>query len=131
MIINAFLVRKACRKLLIMLKWSVVLTVCSYHVTFAFQSESALYSCLKVKDHLCRNRHEISGLSDCNKTRTHDHLVFKRTLNHLAKLAKLSLQTKWLWVQVLLQSLECCSSLIHPALCFIFCSMKNKGGKST
>ena len=29
-----------------------------------------------------------SELSDCNWTRTHNHLVHKRTLNHLAKLAK-------------------------------------------
>ena len=27
-------------------------------------------------------------ISDCNWTRTHNHLVHKRTLNHLAKLAK-------------------------------------------
>ena len=27
-------------------------------------------------------------LSDCNWTRTHNHLVHTRTLNHLAKLAK-------------------------------------------
>ena len=27
-------------------------------------------------------------LSDCNGTRTHNHLVGKRILNHLAKLAK-------------------------------------------
>ena len=27
-------------------------------------------------------------LSDCNETRTHNHLVRKRTFNHLAKLAK-------------------------------------------
>ena len=27
-------------------------------------------------------------LSDCNWTRTHNHLVHKRTLNYLAKLAK-------------------------------------------
>ena len=25
-------------------------TVCSYHVTYAFQSESTLYSCLNVKE---------------------------------------------------------------------------------
>ena len=30
----------------------------------------------------------IPRLSDCNGTRTHNHLVRKRTLNHLAKLAK-------------------------------------------
>ena len=30
----------------------------------------------------------ITNLSDCKWTRTHNHLVFKRTLNHLAKLGK-------------------------------------------
>ena len=30
----------------------------------------------------------IFRVSDCNWTRTHNHLVHKRTLNHLAKLAK-------------------------------------------
>ena len=42
------------------------LTVCSYHVTYAFQSESTLYSCLNVKELLARSRREIWGLSDCN-----------------------------------------------------------------
>ena len=41
------------------LKIKDVLTVCSYHVTYAFQSESALYSCLNVKELLARSRHEI------------------------------------------------------------------------
>ena len=58
-----------------------------------FQSESTLHSCLNVKELLARNRREIWCLSDCNWTRTHNHLVRKRTLNHLTKL------TKWLsWV---------------------------------
>ena len=35
------------------------MTVCSYHVTYAFQSESTLYSCLNVKELLARNRREI------------------------------------------------------------------------
>ena len=90
-----------------------VLSVCSYHVTYAFQSESTLYSCLNVKELLARSRREIWNLSDCNWTRTHNHLVHKRTLNHIAKLAKLAslakwlsvrLWTKWLWVRVKLQS---------------------------
>ena len=34
----------------------VVMTLCSCHVTYAFQSESTLYSCLNVKE---RSRHEI------------------------------------------------------------------------
>ena len=62
--------------------------LCSYHVTYALQSESTLYSCLKVKEILARSRHEIWSLSDCNWTWTHNQLVHKRTLNHLAKLAK-------------------------------------------
>ena len=47
-----------------------------------------LYSCLNVKELLAQNRREIWSLSDCNWTRTHNHLVRKRTLNHLVKLAK-------------------------------------------
>ena len=50
---------------------------------------------------------------DKNEIRTHNHfLVHKRTLNHLAKLAKLAkwlsvrLRTKWLWVPILLLSLK-------------------------
>ena len=35
------------------------LTVCFYHVTYAFQSESTLYSCLDVKELLARSRREI------------------------------------------------------------------------
>ena len=45
----------------------------------------------------------------CNWTRTQNHLVLKRTLNHLAKLAKwlsVCLRTKWFWVRVQLQSLH-------------------------
>ena len=87
------------------------MVVCSYHVTYAFQSESTLYSCLNVKEPLARSRHKIWSWSECNWTRTHNHLVDKRTPNHLAKLAKLAkwlsvpLWTKWLWVPVQLQSL--------------------------
>ena len=51
----------------------VFLNVCSYHVTYAFRSESTLYSCLNVKELLARNRREIWSLSDCNGTRTHNH----------------------------------------------------------
>ena len=44
--------------------------------------------CLKVGELLARNRCETWSSSDCNWTRTHNHLFRKRTLNHLAKLAK-------------------------------------------
>ena len=60
-------------------------TVCSCHVTYAFQSESALYSGLNIKELLVRSRREIRNLSDCNWTRTQIHLVRKRTRNHLVK----------------------------------------------
>ena len=60
--------------------------VCSCHVTYAFQSESTLCSCLNVKELLARSRREIWTWSDCNWTRTQNHLVLKRTLNHVANL---------------------------------------------
>ena len=62
------------------------LTVCSYHVTYTFQSESTLYSCLNVKELFARSRREIWSLSNCNWSRTHNHIVHTRTLHHLATL---------------------------------------------
>ena len=44
--------------------------------------------------------------SDCNWTRTQNHLVLERTLNHLAKWLSVRLRTKWFWVRVQLQSLH-------------------------
>ena len=70
--------------------WVVIclvhLTVCFCHVTYVFQNESILYSCLNVKELLAWSRHKIWSLSDCNWTQTHNHLVHKWTLKHLAKL---------------------------------------------
>ena len=42
--------------------WSIMkvyLTVCSCHATYAFESESTLYSCLNFKELLARSRREI------------------------------------------------------------------------
>ena len=39
---------------------------------------------LNFKELLARNRREIWSLSDCNGTRTNNHLIRTRTLNHLA-----------------------------------------------
>ena len=50
-------------------------TVCSCHVTYAFENESTLYSCLNAKELLARSRREIWRWSDCNSTRTQNHLV--------------------------------------------------------
>ena len=47
-----------------------------------------MYTCLNVKEPLAWNRRDIWSLSDSNGIRTHNHLVRKRTLNHLVKLAK-------------------------------------------
>ena len=55
------------------------LTVCSSHVTCAFQSESTLYSCLNFKKRFAGNRRSIY-------------------LN-------VRLRTKWLWIGILLQHL--------------------------
>ena len=44
--------------------------------------------CLNVKGHLALTRCEIIKLSDCNWTLTQNHLLRKRALNHLAKMAK-------------------------------------------
>ena len=64
------------------------LTVSCYHVTFVFQSKSILYISLNVKELLAQNKCKVWSLSDCSRTPTYNHLVHKRTLNHLAKLAK-------------------------------------------
>ena len=44
--------------------------------------------CLIIKELLAQSRHEIWSLSDWNWIRTQNHLICKRTLNHLTKLAK-------------------------------------------
>ena len=89
---------------------NVYLTVCSYHITYAFQGEATSYSCLNVKELLARSRRDIWSFNDCNWTAT----VYKRILNHLAELAKLAswakwlrvrLWIKWLWIRVQLQSM--------------------------
>ena len=48
------------------------------------------------KGHVVVERHDRQD-SDCNWTRTHNHLLHKRTLNHLAKLVSLA---KWLSVRL-------------------------------
>ena len=62
---------------------SSILTVCSCHVRYAFQSESTLYSCLNVKELLARSRGEIWSF----------------------KWLSVFLRTVWFWAWVQLQSL--------------------------
>ena len=66
-------------------------------MSFRVNPHSIVY--LNVKEILARSRHHIWSLSDSNVIRTQNHLVRKRTLNHLAKLR---LQTKWLWFEFML-----------------------------
>ena len=67
---------------------TVHLTLCSCHVMYVFQSDSTLYSCLNVKELLARRRREIWRWSYCNWSENSNHLLLKRTLNHVAKLAE-------------------------------------------
>ena len=85
-----------------------LLTVCYYQVMYAFQSESTLHSYLNVKELLAGTSCDIWYLSVSNEIRTHNHLVCKRTLNHLAKWLSVRLRTKWLWVRIPLLSLNFC-----------------------
>ena len=64
--------------MLLVLICAVHLTVCSYHVTYVFQSESALYSCLNVKELLAQSRSEIWSLSDSNWTQRSGRKMNKR-----------------------------------------------------
>ena len=64
----------------------VHLTVCCDHVTYAFQSEFTLYSCMNIKELLAPNRRDISSLGDSNGTWTHNRSVRKWVVNNLAKL---------------------------------------------
>ena len=82
---------------------TVHLTVCSCHLTYAFQSEFTLYSWLNVKELLARSRREICSLSYCDWTWTHNHLVHKQTFNYLAKWLSVRLWNKWLWIRVQMQ----------------------------
>ena len=56
------------------------------HKSFRVNPHSIV--CLNVKELLAQSRCHIWNLSDSNLIRTHNHLVCKPTLNHLAKLAK-------------------------------------------
>ena len=61
-------------------------------VTYVFQSEFTLYSCLNVKELLAQNRRDIWSLNDSNGIWSQNHLVRKWILNNLANLAK------WLYI---------------------------------
>ena len=80
------------------------MTVCSYNVTYTFQSESTLYSCFNVKELFARNKRNIWSLSHYNWTLTHNHLVRKRTLNQIIELCCEYLSLPCIWLYVLIMS---------------------------
>ena len=57
-------------------------------MTFVFQSDPTLYSCLNVKEPPAQNKCGNWKLSDTNGIWTQNLLVCKQTLRHLLKLAK-------------------------------------------
>ena len=97
------------KKLCIQINFKL-LTLCYYHVMYAFQSEFTLYNSLNVKELLAWYWYDIWNLSDSIGIRIHKHLVRKRLLNHLANLGSLGkwlcvrLRTKWLWIHFPLPS---------------------------
>ena len=78
------------------------------HVVFSchigVQSESTLWRCLTATELVAQSRRDIWRLSDCSKTRTHNHLVRKQTFSHLAKLDSFHAGCGFEY---------CCSHLIH------------------
>ena len=91
----------------------VHLTVCYYHVTYSFQSETTCYICLNINEPFSRNRSDLWNLSYFNGTRTHNHLLHKRTFKHLAK------PTKWLsWIVSTYpyRALDCMSLSCHVSI---------------
>ena len=71
-----------------MMLLSEFMTVCYYHGTYTFQSESTLCICLNVKELFAQNRRSVWSLNDSNRIWAHNHLVRKQTLNHLVRSAQ-------------------------------------------
>ena len=80
------MIELCCEYLSVRCIWQCVIMFCT---SFRVNPHSII--CLNVKELLAESRRHIWSLSDSNMIRIHNHLVRKRTLNHLAKLAK------WLW----------------------------------
>ena len=72
-----------CEYLSVQSIWLYVIMSC---MSVSVNPHSIVY--LNVKELLARSRCHIWSLSDSNVIQTHNHLVCKRTLNHLTKLAK-------------------------------------------
>ena len=82
----------------------ITMTACYYHITYTFQGESSLCSCSNVKESLLEKGAISEVTIDSNGIQTHNHLVRKRTRNHLVK--------KWLWVRIPLLSVNAYNYII-------------------
>ena len=69
--------------------------MCYYHATYEFQSESTLYTLPECQGTTCSKQAPYLKFKWQNGIQTHNHLVHKKTLNHLAKLAQI-------WVRIVL-----------------------------
>ena len=76
--------------------------------------------CLNVKALLSQSRRHIWSLTDSNRIRTHDHLVRKRTINHLAKVVELCheyLSVRCIWLYVIIMSRTSFRVKLHSIVC--------------
>ena len=65
---------------------TIQLTACFYHVMYAFQTESTLYSCLNVKEILTSKAAPNLTLKLLQLNSNYNQVVPKGLLNNLAKL---------------------------------------------
>ena len=107
------------------------LTVCSSHVTYAFQSESTLYSGLSVRlrthSWVCtfldiqttiECEFTLKCIRDMTRTYSQTHRTDKYSEHSpviwpVAKWLSVRLQTKWFWVRVQLQSQNVAMKLVQ------------------
>ena len=76
------------------------LTVFSDHVTYEFQSESAVYNCLNFKELFSLNRRNIWNLNDSNGIRIDNYLAPERILySQRDQLIKLCCDYKYIYPQ--------------------------------
>ena len=69
-------------------EWVLLYAVLMSRTHFRMNSHSIFAWMLRNSSLVTLKRHHIWSLSDCNKTQTHNHVVRKWTLKHLAKLTK-------------------------------------------
>ena len=83
---TGLMIKLCCKYLSLRCMWRMMHVIIMLCTSF----RENLYSmvCLNVKELLARNRCHIWSLSNNSEIWTHNHLICKRTLNCLAKLAK-------------------------------------------